>query len=84
MKAVGIILKVLAALAAVLGAITVLSIYGDKIVAWCKKVVVVTYEDGDIDDEDIITEETPAEETPVEEVAVDEEAPVADEADFEG
>ena len=85
MKAVSIILKVLAALAAVLGAITVLSIYGDKIVAWCKKVVVVTWDDEDnIDDEDIVDEEIPTEESPVEEVAVDEEAPVADEADFEG
>ena len=38
MKTVGTILKVFAALAAVAGAIYVVVTYGDKIVAWVKKV----------------------------------------------
>ena len=38
MKTVGTVLKVLAALAAVAGAIYVVATYGDKIVAWVKKV----------------------------------------------
>lgn len=38
MKAFNTILKILAALAAVAGAIYVVATYGDKIVAWAKKV----------------------------------------------
>ncbi len=38
MKTVGFVLKVLAALAVVAGAIYVVATYGDKIVAWVKKV----------------------------------------------
>ena len=38
MKTVGTVLKILAALAAVAGAIYVVATYGDKIVAWVKKV----------------------------------------------
>lgn len=41
MKTVGTLLKVLAALAAVAGAIYVVVTYGDKIVAWVKKVFCV-------------------------------------------
>lgn len=39
MKVVGIIAQVLAALAAVVGAIYALATYGEQIVAWAKKVV---------------------------------------------
>lgn len=39
MKVVGIIAQVLAALAAVIGAIYALATYGEQIVAWAKKVV---------------------------------------------
>ena len=39
MKAVNYIVKVLAALAAVVGAVYILATYGEKIVEWCKKVM---------------------------------------------
>ena len=39
MKAVSIILKVLAVLAAVAGVVYVVATYGDKIVAWAKKLL---------------------------------------------
>ena len=89
------VLKILTALAAVVGAAYVIATYGDKIVAWSKqllakfpnrcKVAV------DVDFEKEESAEAPAEESAVEEVPVEEEAeevvieahePVADEADF--
>jgi hypothetical protein len=39
MKAANIIVKVLVALAAVAGAVYVIATYGDKIVAWAKKIL---------------------------------------------
>ena len=39
MKFVSAIFKILAALAFVAGAIYLLATYGDKIVAWCKKIL---------------------------------------------
>jgi len=39
MKVVGIILKIVAALAAVAGIVYVVATYGDKIVAWAKKML---------------------------------------------
>lgn len=39
MKIVGILLKILAALAAVAGIVYLLATYGDKIVAWAKKMM---------------------------------------------
>lgn len=39
MKAFRVITKILAALAAIAGAIYALATYGDKIVAWCKKML---------------------------------------------
>ncbi len=39
MKIVGTILKILAALAAVAGAVYLIATYGDKIVAWAKKLL---------------------------------------------
>lgn len=90
-------MKILAALAAALGAICVLSLYGEKIVAWCKKVVVITT-DAEPEVEEVIAEEpaaeeaapveeVPAEEVPVEEceveIVVENNEPVAEEADFE-
>lgn len=41
MKTFGVIVKIVLALAAVAGAIYLLSAYGEKIVAWAKKVVVI-------------------------------------------
>lgn len=90
-------LKILTALAAVLGAICVLSLYGEKIVAWCKKVVVITTDDAPVVEEEAVAEEAPtqeaavdeaaAEEAPAEEaeveIVIEENEPVAEEADFE-
>lgn len=39
MKVVGIILKIVAALAAIAGIVYVVATYGDKIVAWAKKML---------------------------------------------
>lgn len=85
--------KILTALAAIIGAAYVIATYGDKIVAWAKKLLSCcpkcSLED------DFVTEEAPvevsAEETPVEEVAaeeaveeiiIEENEPVAEEKDF--
>lgn len=90
-------LKILTALAAALGAICVLSLYGEKIVAWCKKIVVVTTDDApeveevaeeapveEAAEEAPVEEEAPAEEPEVEvEIVIEENEPVAEEADFE-
>lgn len=91
-------LKILTALAAALGAICVLSVYGEKIVAWCKKVVVITTDDApEVEEvaEEAPVEEAAAEEAPVEEeapaeepeveveIVIEENEPVAEEADFE-
>lgn len=100
MKAVNIILKVLAALAAIAGIVYVIATYGDKIVAWAKKLLTgcpCCDCDGDCEECDCECEceecdcvEEIIEEV-AEEVAAEEEAPVADEetvvaseADFEG
>ena len=97
MKAVNTIVKILTALAAVAGVVYVIATYGDKIVAWAKKLLaacpkceVEVVADTDlVDDAELTEEEAVAEEAPVEEVAaeeapVDEAAPVAEETDFEG
>ncbi len=75
MKKFGTILKILAALAAIAGAIYILATYGDKIVAWakqllakvncccCKDTVVLTSDEDAIDTEEVAAEETTAEET---------------------
>lgn len=95
MKAVNIIIKVVAALAAVAGVVYVVATYGDKIVAWAKNLLgcnknccVDAVEEADIEEpvveEEIETvEEVVAEEVaPVEEAAAD--TVVASESDFEG
>ena len=88
-------LKILAALAAIAGVVFVIATYGDKIVAWAKKLVgkcPCTKCEGECECEGECTcegececacEEAPTEETPVEEIVVEEAEPVADEADFE-
>ena len=94
MKALNTIVKLLTALAAVLGGIYILATYGEKIVAWAKSVVI------DLPDcpcgkdakpvaetveepaaEESAPAEAPAEE-PAPEVVVTEHEPVAEEADF--
>ena len=86
--------KLLAALAAITGVVYVIATYGDKIVAWAKKLLAScpckADETVDVEcaEEDIAeeapVEEAPAEEVPAEEAPVVEETePVAEEADFE-
>ena len=93
MKLFKTLVKIVLALAAIAGAVYVLATYGEKIVAWCKKVLAsctcccceggcVCCEDGECtcdgdcdccDDEDCDVE-----------LVTEEDAPVAEEADFEG
>ena len=95
MKTLNAIVKVLAVLAAVAGAIYVIAAYGDKIVAWAKRVIGCCPWDEGMEEEEAPAEEapaeTPAEEAPAEEApaaeevpAVEDNAPVASEEDFEG
>ena len=96
MKTLNAIVKVLAVLAAVAGAIYVIAAYGDKIVAWAKRVIGCCPWDEGMDEEEAPAEEAPvaetsAEEAPAEEApaaeevpAVEDNAPVASEEDFEG
>ena len=98
MKAFNTIMKLLAALAAVAGAVYVVATYGDKIVAWAKKLWATlpqcpeaeepaeteAVEEVPATEETPVSEEAPAEEAPAEEPApqIAENDPVADEADF--
>ena len=96
MKIVGTVLKILAALAAVAGAVYVIATYGDKIVAWAKSLLGkccckdCCCEDDCCCDEECCcneeecccAEEACCEEAPAAEAA--EEAVQAEEADFEG
>lgn len=100
MKTLNAIIKVLAALAAVAGAIYVIAAYGDKIVAWAKRVIGCCPWDEGMEEEapaaetpaapaeEPVKEEAPAEETPAEvpaeAPAAEDDAPVASEEDFEG
>lgn len=89
MKVAEIIAKVLAAIALIAGAIFLIVKYGDKIVAWAKKMLPCCNGEEEVIEE--VTEEPVEEvveavEEPVE-VAVEaasEETPVAEETDFEG
>ena len=82
-------LKILSALAAIAGIVYVVATYGDKIVAWCKKVLgsckcgKCECTDCQCEAEEAAPEAAPAEEAPVEEVVVEAGEPVADEKDFE-
>lgn len=88
MKTVNVIVKIVAALAAVAGIVYIAATYGDKIVAWAKKLLGCAPCDGEceacececFEEADVATEE--AAEEVVEEVADGE--PVAAESDFEG
>lgn len=81
MKVFSVITKIIAALAAAIGAIYVLATYGDKIVAWCKNVMESMPECSFCDDDDddveveIEIDEEPVVEELVEEVAA-EDAPI--------
>lgn len=93
-----IAMKILAALAAIVGVVYVVATYGDKIVAWAKNLLAscsCCNSECEVVEEDFVTEEAPAaeeapdeEETPVTEgpeveIVVESNEPVAEEADFE-
>ena len=93
-----IAMKILAALAAVVGVVYVVATYGDKIVAWAKNLLAscpCCNSECEVVEEDFVTEEAPvAEEAPAEEetpvtegpeveIVVESNEPVAEEADFE-
>ena len=97
MKVFTNIVKVLTALAAVAGAIYVVATYGDKIVAWAKKMWASMpcpkCEEAEVVEDVLaeepaaeeVAEEVPAEEVveePAAEIVVEENEPVAEEADF--
>ena len=72
-------MKILAALAAIVGVVYVIATYGDKIVAWAKNLLSscpCCNKDCDIVEEDFVAEEAPVE--AVEEASAEEEAPVAE------
>ena len=93
-----IAMKILAALAAIVGVVYVVATYGDKIVAWAKNLLAscpCCNSECEVVEEDFVTEEAPAaEEAPVEEetpvtegpeveIVVESNEPVAEEGDFE-
>lgn len=95
MKAVNTIVKIATALAAIAGVVYLLATYGDKIVAWAKKLLdcgCCCCGDEDCSGEECACEEkccceeAPAEEAPAEEAPAEEapaeEAPSAKEEDF--
>ena len=79
-------MKVLTALAAIVGAVYVVATYGDKIVEWAKNLLAscpFCKNDCEVIEEEFVTEEPAAEEAaPVEEAAPAEEAPI-EEAEVE-
>ena len=78
-------LKILSALAAVVGVVYVIATYGDKIVQWAKNLLKscpCCNCDCEVVEEDFVAEEPAAEEAPVEETPA-EEAPVVEEAEVE-
>lgn len=87
MKTVNLIIKIVAALAAVAGIVFVVATYGDKIVAWAKKLLGCCPCDGECECCDCECFEEEVVEEAIEAAAEVEEAaeePVAAEADFEG
>ena len=94
MKAVNLIIKIVAARAAVAGIVYIVATYGDKIVAWAKKLLGCCPCDGEceccececFEEEEVAEEEAEVAEEAAEEVAEEEasEEPVAAESDFEG
>lgn len=90
MKTVSVIVKILAALAAVAGVVYIVATYGDKIVAWAKNLLGCAPCNGEceecececFEEAEASTEEPVAEEAVAEEPAAEE--AVAAESDFEG
>ncbi len=99
MRVFSTVMKVVAAAAAVVGAVYVAATYGDQIVAWAKKTLSSlskcpcckcaepAAEEAPVEEapvEEAPVEEAPVEEAPAEEAPAEETVPVADENDFEG
>ena len=97
MKTLNTLVKILTALAAVAGAVYLVAAYGDKIVAWAKRVIGCCPWDEGMEEpaeEAPAAPEAPAEEAPaaeepaeapeVHEPAAESNEPIADEGDFEG
>lgn len=82
MKILSAIAKIVAAVAFVAGVVYLVATYGDKLVAWAKKLLPCKECEGEVVEE-AEEAEAPAEETSEEEAPV-EETPVAEDADFEG
>lgn len=80
MKALNTILKILAALAAVAGAIYVVATYGDKIVDWAKKLWAKLPQCREA--EFVPAPTAPAEETPAEEEVIFQDIPLAQEPEI--
>lgn len=71
-------MKILSALAAVIGVVYVVATYGDKIVEWAKNLLAscpFCNNDCEVVEEDFVAEEPAAEEAPVEAAPVVEEVP---------
>lgn len=81
MKILSTIAKIVAAVAFVAGVVYLVATYGDKLVAWAKKLLPCKECEGEVVEE-AEEAEAPAEEATEEAPA--EEAPVAEDADFEG
>ncbi len=84
------VLKVLAALAAIAGVVFLIATYGDKIVAWAKKLLGKCPCANECECVDEAAEEpaeeaveAPVEEAPVEEIVVEASEPIAEDSDFE-
>lgn len=78
MKAMNVIIKILAALAAIAGVVYLVATYGEQIVAWAKKILSRMPKCPACEEPEIEVEfevEAPAEEPAAEEVAVEEPAP---------
>ena len=76
-----IAMKILAALAAVVGVVYVVATYGDKIVAWAKNLLAscpCCNKDCEVVEEDFVAEEAPVEAPAAEEAPVEEETPVTE------
>lgn len=90
MKAVNIIVKTLAALAAIAGVVYVIATYGDKIVAWAKKMLgcecpcECECDECECIDCDECEDAEEAAEAETVEAPIADDAVVATEADFEG
>lgn len=79
-------MKILTALAAVVGAVYVVATYGDKIVQWAKNLLAscpCCNGECEVVEEDFVTEEPAAEEAPAEEAPVAEEAAPVEEPEVE-